>query len=133
MKKLIDILVVEDDPADADSLAQFLRRSSFCNRVAFAATQEEAKAKLKAEPFDMVLLDTSIGFDFARWLHQNHTNVIIVCVSAAADIRTISTAREAHCAGFIIKPVTMSGLEKLVQSIQPVYFGILREIEEMSA
>lgn len=74
------VLVVEDNPLIADDLAMLVRGTG----VPFAATAftlAEAQARLEAEPFDLVLLDLTLGADSAEALLPLLAGTEVVLVS----------------------------------------------------
>lgn len=98
------ILVVEDEPAIADSVAYSLRREGFDTRV--AATLEEAVA-LEAEAA-LILLDWMLpdgsGFDWIEQLRsQGSAKAIIVLSSRDSEVDRVSSL-EAGADDYVTKP-----------------------------
>ena len=83
------ILVVDDDAAIRELVARVLRRAKY--DVAEAGDGSEALDKLRAAPYDLVVLDLMMpvmsGYDVVHYLEQN-TDAGVPCVvvmSAVAE------------------------------------------------
>lgn len=109
------ILLVEDDPAIADSLRDGLTREGY--QVTLARTGEAA---LAADPADVVLLDLGLpdldGRAVCRRLRE-HSNVPIIVVTArSAEIDRVELL-ELGADDYLVKPF---GFRELVARIRAV-------------
>jgi DNA-binding response OmpR family regulator len=111
----VKILLVEDEDAIADPLAEGLRREGF--DVTRVATGAEA---LDAAPADVVLLDLRLpdvdGFDVCRDLRAR-SNVPIIVVSARGEEVDRVVGLEIGADDYVVKPF---GLRELVARIRAV-------------
>jgi two-component system, OmpR family, response regulator RegX3 len=111
----VRVLVVEDEDAIADPLAEGLRREGF--DVARAATGAEA---LAAAPVDVVLLDLRLpdldGLDVCRQLRARSTVPIIV-VTARGEEADRVVGLELGADDYVVKPF---GLRELIARIRAV-------------
>ena len=101
------VLIVEDNPDGADSLAVFLRMSGFDVRVAYGG-QEGVEAAL-ADPPDAVLCDINMpgvdGFAVARRLRDElPAPPLLVAVTARREQDLLRPAGEAGFDHYFIKP-----------------------------
>ena len=101
------VLIVEDNPDGADSLATFLRLSGFDVRVAYSG-QEGVKAAL-ADPPNAVLCDINMpevdGFAVARQLRAALPEPpLLVAVTARRENDLLRPAGEAGFDYYFIKP-----------------------------
>ena len=101
------VLIVEDNPDGADSLAIFLRISGFDVRVAYSG-EEGVKAAL-ADPPDAVLCDINMpevdGFAVARRLRNELPDPpLLVAVTARREQELLRPAGEAGFDYYFIKP-----------------------------
>lgn len=82
------VLVVDDNDAFADSLAQLLRARGYVARC--ASDGLEALASVEGFDPDCVILDLRMprmnGADFARRLRERDASVVIVVVSGAQNL-----------------------------------------------
>lgn len=103
---LAHVLIVDDDQRLLDLLRRFLSANGF--RVTTAPNAAEARARLAAMHFDLVLLDVMMpgesGLDLARHLQRNaeHTPVLLLTAMAEAEdrIRGLETGAE----DYVVKP-----------------------------
>jgi two-component system, OmpR family, response regulator RegX3 len=111
----VRVLIVEDEDAIAEPLAEGLRREGF--DVARAATGTEA---LAATPADVVLLDLRLpdldGFDVCRELRARSAVPIIV-VTARGEEADRVVGLELGADDYVVKPF---GLRELIARIRAV-------------
>jgi two-component system cell cycle response regulator len=102
------ILVVDDDPINRMLLSRELERQG--HRVATADDGREALAELRAEPFDLVLLDVLMpeldGHETLAQIEADEKlrHVPVIMVSALEDIDTVVRCIEAGAADYLPKP-----------------------------
>jgi CheY-like chemotaxis protein len=101
------VLIVEDNPDGADSLAVFLRMSGFDVRVAYSG--QEGVAMALADPPDAVLCDINMpevdGFAVARRLRDGLPDPpLLVAVTARREQDLLRPAGEAGFDHYFIKP-----------------------------
>jgi len=101
------VLIVEDNPDGADSLAIFLRISGFDVRVAYSG-EEGVKAAL-ADPPDAVLCDINMpevdGFEVARRLRDGLPDPpLLVAVTARREQDLLAPAGQAGFDHYFLKP-----------------------------
>jgi two-component system, OmpR family, response regulator RegX3 len=111
----VRVLIVEDEDAIAEPLAEGLRREGF--DVARAATGAEA---LAAKPADVVLLDLRLpdldGFDVCRELRARSTVPIIVVTARGEEADRVA-GLELGADDYVVKPF---GLRELIARIRAV-------------
>ncbi|TDF39696.1 response regulator [Alteromonadaceae bacterium M269] len=107
------ILVVDDVEAICTYTSMILSRLGY-KHVDASHDFETAKDKITNEHLDLVILDLNLpdgnGLDLLDLLqyHQIHCKVLI-CSSQSQD-HNMSTALENGAVGFMVKPVTETGL-----------------------
>jgi two-component system response regulator RegX3 len=111
----VRLLIVEDEDAIAEPLAEGLRREGF--EVERAATGTEA---LAAAPVDLVLLDLRLpdldGLDVCRELRQR-SGVPIIVVTARGEEADRVVGLELGADDYVVKPF---GLRELIARIRAV-------------
>ena len=111
----MDVLIVEDEDAIAEPLAEGLEREGF--RVRRVATGEDA---LDAPPADLVLLDLRLpdldGYDVCRRLRKR-SDVPIIVVTAKGEETDRVIGLELGADDYVVKPF---GLRELVARIRAV-------------
>jgi phosphoserine phosphatase RsbU/P len=102
------ILVVDDEPGNRDVLARQLARQG--HTVAEAGDGEAAIARLRAEPFDLVLLDMMMpvldGFSTLRALKGDPAlrHLPVIMISALDEIAAVVKCIENGAEDFLPKP-----------------------------
>jgi two-component system, chemotaxis family, chemotaxis protein CheY len=108
------ILVVDDDPALLDVVAETLRDEGF--PVATAEDGATALRKVEQDPPSLVLLDMRMprvdGWEFARRLGEKGIELPIVVMTAAAD--AAGWAAEIGADGYLAKPF---GIGELIEAV----------------
>ena len=111
----MDVLIVEDEDAIAEPLAEGLEREGF--QVRRVATGEDA---LDAPPADLVLLDLRLpdldGYDVCRSLRKR-SDVPIIIVTAKGEEPDRVIGLELGADDYVVKPF---GLRELVARIRAV-------------
>jgi response regulator of citrate/malate metabolism len=123
-----NILIVEDEPAVAQSFNHVLKRSLEYNyQVKIVDSAEDAlEALKKAGAFDVILLDYYLpgitGGDFLRALRTRDQETVVVVVSASQDYRIVHDVfklgaddyltKEELANPYILEKAILAGLEK---------------------
>ncbi|WP_147652497.1 hybrid sensor histidine kinase/response regulator [Vulcaniibacterium gelatinicum] len=114
----VTLLLVEDDPIVADTLAGLLRAQG--HTVAHAPHALAALAAVATQRFDLVLLDLDLpgmdGLALARELRAQGCTAPLLAITARADPDAEPQARAAGCAGFLRKPMTNAILAQAVEA-----------------
>ncbi len=111
------ILIVEDDPAILEALAEKLGLEGY--RVILAADGEAARERLADEPVDLVLLDLMLprldGLSVLRWLRKRSPALPVLIVSARGREEEKVEGLRAGADDYLAKPF---GLEELMARIE---------------
>jgi signal transduction histidine kinase len=101
------VLVVEDNPADAALVRALLVKPPDCYRTTVAQRVSEAEAKLKAETFDVALLDMSLpdaeGVDALHRVREAAPSMPIVILSGQDDEALATKAVAAGAQDYLLK------------------------------
>ena|SRR5581483_5692961 len=130
----IEILLVEDNPADVRLTTEIFKQAKLANTLHVAEDGETALAMLRdparAKP-DLVLLDLNLpGIDGREVLHELKTDprllAIPVCVLTTSRAeQDISTAYHHHTNCYITKPVDLNQFIAVVQQIEAFWFSVV--------
>lgn len=113
------IIIVEDDPMMADTIASMLELFGY--ETAICETAQAALAAIPQDRPGLIMLDLNLpdgmtGIDICRQVKADPelraTSVIIV--SAEDDPGTIQQALEAGASRYLVKPVGLDDLEKAI-------------------
>ena len=123
-----NILIVEDEPAIAQSFNHLLKRSLEYNyQVKIVSSAEDALESLKkAGAFDVILLDFYLpgitGGDFLKALRTRDSNTVVVVISASQDYRIVHDVfklgaddyitKEELTNPYVLEKAILAGLEK---------------------
>ena len=116
------ILVVEDDPAVRDGMADLLRDSG--HRAETAGDLAEAKAALRDGRFDAVVCDVCLpdgdGFQFLEHANKTAPDVAVVLLTGYGTIESAVEAIREGAADYLTKPLIheelLLGLRKVLAS-----------------
>ena len=114
------ILIVEDEPRLADSIARGLRQSA--HAVDVVHTLDGAGQHLDAEPYDAVVLDVVLpdgsGFQFAAGLRQRGLGIPILILTARDTVEDKVRGLDAGADDYLVKPFALEELEARLRAIQ---------------
>ncbi len=102
------LLIVDDLPENIKLLANVLSKEGF--EIEFATSGFEALACLKAEKFDLILLDIMMpklnGFETCQRIKENpeYADIPIIFLTAAVDISSLKEGFQAGGVDYITKP-----------------------------
>jgi len=116
----IQILVIEEDPAQSKLMASLLEEVS--HTVEVAENAESAVEILRSFHPDLVLVDLDLsgkdGLELTRELRLKpiHATTLIIALTADADRSDLARVREAGCDGSISKPIDTATFARRVLS-----------------
>ncbi len=113
------ILIVEDDPMMADTIASML--ALFGYEIAIAATPQAALEMLPQAQPGLIVLDLNLpgglsGIDVCREVktRPESQDTPVIIVSAEDDPQTIRAAQQAGAARYLVKPIGLDDLERAI-------------------
>jgi CheY-like chemotaxis protein len=127
----VDILLVEDNPADIAITRQVLRRNALDGHLTVARDGEEALALL-AGPYrpDLVLLDLNMprmgGLEVLEAIKGDPGLCpipVIVLTSSVAD-QDVERAYAGHANAYIRKPVDLDDLSRIIAAIDQFWCSV---------
>jgi len=139
MSKPIEILLVEDNPAEVRLTIEGLKEARVANNLSAVMDGDSAieflhrRGKYKNAPSpDLILLDLNLpGLDGRAVLRHikedpelKVTPVVIITSSEAES--DIIKSYEAHANCFISKPIDFEGFTQVVRSIENFWFTVVR-------
>ena len=130
MEKDLQILIVEDDPADADRLMHELERQGFAFRGQRVETRDDFLHTLEQQPPDLVLSDSGMpafsGFAALELVQEKCPQVPFVFVTGYYDQGLMVEMFDSGAAGYVYKnrltdlgPVIRQAQEEVRQRRQP--------------
>ena len=130
----IEILLVEDNPADVRLTQEALREGKVKNNLKVARDGEEALSYLRTTTTrpDLILLDLNLprrdGREVLAEIKTDpklKTIPVVVLTTSAAEIDIVRTY-ELHANCYITKPVDLDQFIKVVKSIDDFWLTIVR-------
>ncbi len=135
----IEILLVEDDPDDADLTIDALREGRVRNRVTVVEDGVEAMAYLRREgPYaeaprpDLILLDRHMprmdGLEVLAEIKQDPhlLRIPVVMMTRSDDEKDILSAYNLHVNCYVTKPVDLDQFLGVVRSIEHFWFTVVK-------
>ena len=114
------ILVVDDEPAQRELVAGFLRKHGF--DVVEAGGGREAVARFKQEAFDLVLTDQRMpdlsGLEVLEAVRSTSPETAVVIITAYGTIETAVSAVKAGAADYLTKPLNLDDLLHRVHRVR---------------
>ena len=107
MEATLNLLLVEDDPVDAKSIARVLQRCGLSQSMENATTLEQAKQKVRTHHYDAVILDLGLpdsqGVDGVLEFQASAPEIPIVVLTANQDERMAIRSMDIGAEDFINK------------------------------
>lgn len=104
--KNITVLIIEDDNAFNNMLAQFLKRNQYEVHQAYSA--KEGNLLLEKEHVDLIISDLRLpdkdGIAFLKELRLSENSIPFILMTAFADVQTAVKAMKMGAADYISKP-----------------------------
>jgi CheY-like chemotaxis protein len=138
--KQVTILLVEDDPGDQKLTKKAISDAKIVNDVMVADSGESAFEYLShckngdngyPRP-DLILLDLNMpGMGGKEFLHRikidDDFGMIPVVILTTSDLdNDIRESYKLHASGYIKKPVTLQGFQKIMLEFQEYWFSICK-------
>jgi chemotaxis family two-component system response regulator Rcp1 len=136
---VIDILLVEDNPADVRLTQEAMRESKLLNRMSVVNDGIEAIAYLKKEGSyanatrpDLILLDLNLpkkdGRDVLSEIKNddNLKSIPVVVLTTSEAHTDIVKTYDLHANCYITKPVELEKFMSIVRVIENFWFGIVK-------
>jgi two-component system copper resistance phosphate regulon response regulator CusR len=115
----VKILVVDDDPKIRSFVSRGLQESGI--ECETAEDGEAALARLRTQPFDLVLLDVMLpgiqGWDVLAALRQEGQSVPVIWVTARDEIEERVKGLELGGDDYVVKPFAFAELIARVQAV----------------
>ena len=139
MVKPIDILLVEDNPGDADLAREALENSKLHNDLSVVGDGVEAmdflrrKGKYAQAPRpDLILLDLNLPKKDGREVQAEIKGdpalkrIPVVILTMSKDEEDVLTSYNLHANCFITKPIDLTQFMKVVKSIEDFWLTIVK-------
>ncbi len=138
MTRSIDILLVEDNEADADLTREGLDDSKILNRLFVVKNGIEAMSFLRREePFveaprpDIILLDLNLPRKDGREVLADIKSdpdlapIPVVILTSSKAEKDIAMSYQQHANAYVTKPVGLSGFAQIVKAIDAFWFTVV--------
>lgn len=139
MENKINLLLVEDNPADAELTCEKLKSSKILHNLTVVEDGEEAMNYLKnmppyqnAEKPDLILLDLNLpkknGIEVLKDIKGDDKLKyipVIILTSSQAD-EDILKSYELQASAYVTKPVDLAGFGKIVRAIDSFWFSVVK-------
>jgi len=137
--KPIDILLVEDNPGDADLAIEALEHSKIRNNLFVVKDGEQAMAFLRQEDAyankprpDLILLDLNLprkdGREVLAEIKQDDglKRIPVVILTTSQDEEDVMRSYNLHANCYVTKPIDLHQFMKVVKSIEDFWLSIVK-------
>ncbi len=141
-KKFIQILLVEDNPADVRLILEVFKEGRIKNDIVVASDGVEAMQVLKKEGEfknapqpDLIVLDLNMprrnGFEFLMDLKQEEVDealksIPVVVLSTSRAEKDILKSYDLNANCYIIKPVNINEFIKIVKAVEDFWLSVVK-------
>jgi two-component system, chemotaxis family, response regulator Rcp1 len=137
--KLIEILMVEDNPADARLTKEAFKDAKVLNNMHVVADGEEAMLFLKrmgkyngSPRPDLILLDLNLpkkdGREVLAEIKKDPElkRIPVVILTTSEDEKDIFRAYDLHANAYVKKPVDLDQFMKIVEAVEDFWLSVVR-------
>ncbi|MDL1956751.1 MAG: sigma-54 dependent transcriptional regulator [Candidatus Desulfofervidus auxilii] len=111
------ILIVDDEKNIGFLLETFLKKEGF--EPYYVATGKEALKLFEKQPFDLILLDIKMpdinGIELLKHFRNKNPRIKIIMITAYPSIETAVEAMKEEAFDYVIKPIDLDELKKLIE------------------
>lgn len=135
----ITILLVEDNPGDVLLLKTALKNARVANRMTVAINADEALDVLHRrnghendDPIDIALFDINLpgvsGIELLRQVKEDDDlkQMPVIMLTSSDEPDDIRSSYEAHANCYLTKPVEVTKLMEMAQTLGDFWFSIVR-------
>lgn len=136
--RLIDILLVEDNPGDADLAREALEGNKMCNPLRVVKDGAQAMAYLRREGEyagvprpDLILLDLNLPRKDGREVlaeikaDEDLKSIPVVILTSSLAEEDVLKSYNLHANCYVTKPIDVSQFFKVVKAIESFWLGIV--------
>lgn len=113
------ILILEDERALAESMAEFLEDVGY--EVRIFNHSEDALNAIYENSFELLLLDVKVygqsGFEMLKELRRQGNNIPAIFVTSLTDIGDLTQGYQSGCCDYIRKPFELAELQLRVENV----------------
>lgn len=139
MTQPISVLLIEDNPGDADLIVETLDAGKLLIEIAVVADGVEALARLlrrppheELAPPDLILLDLNLPRLDGRQVlaeikqHESLRHIPVVILTSSDAESDIVRSYELGAACYVTKPVGLDAFQEIVRSVKSFWFTVVR-------
>ena len=138
----VKILLVDDDSGDRKLIKNSLSQQKLSNELLTAKTAEEALGYLSASKAgdsrcprpELILLDLNMpgmgGKEFLRRIKADDDldTIPVVILTTSDSDKDILESYKLHASGYVKKPVTLHGFQKVMRELEEYWFVICKRV-----
>ncbi len=116
---MLNALVVDDDAATTEAVAELVQREGFATEV--AGSLKDARAQMNRLPPDVMLIDLELpdgeGLDLVRELKESRPAVEAVVITGHASVDNAIKALRMGVTDYLTKPVDVARLKAILANV----------------
>jgi two-component system response regulator PilR (NtrC family) len=113
------ILIVDDEKSICILLETFLKKEGY--KPFYVLTGQEALKRVSKESFDVILLDIKMpdinGVELLKEIKKTKPSINVIMITAYPSIETAVTAMHEDAYDYIIKPINLEELKRVIESV----------------
>ena len=113
------ILILEDERALADSMAEFLEDIGY--EVSIFSHSKDAMSAIFENSFELLLLDVKVhgqnGFEMLKELREDGCTIPAIFVTSLTDVGDLTKGYKSGCCDYIRKPFALEELQLRVENV----------------
>ena len=123
--RVCEVLLVEDNPADARLTREALREGTMQNNLHHVKDGVEALRMARQHRPDLILMDIQLpevsGLEVTKWLKEDNDlrAIPVIAVTAFAMKGDEEKIRNGGCEAYIAKPISVAGFMSTIERFLP--------------
>lgn len=133
MRRLIQVIIAEDDPMVREINSRFLERVEGFVLYKAVSNLNEAKKLISINKPDLILLDVYLpkenGIDLLKWIRAQEIDTDIILITADKSIKRIEEAFRYGVVDYLIKPFSFKRFKEALIQFKNRYYEFERNYE----
>lgn len=136
MNRPLRVLLIEDNPADAELAREYIKETGFCVHITTANDGQKAIdlydviGRRSEERPDLVLLDLNLprrsGYEVLRSIRHRDDDVKVIIYSGSRSPEDTRRAKENQADGYLVKPMSSKEMDAVIGELRTIFRSLGR-------